>query len=112
MHFPPSGVARAESRRRLIVTSLVTLQSSRSVSAARLPRYLIGNMRIGAAPGVGTAVAHCESQEGAPAMKSTLFSVIGDLVITFSASATLAKATPAKSAAQVIEISVTGEGFI
>ena len=37
-------------------------------------------------------------------MKSTLFSVIGDLVITFSASATLAKATPAKSAAQVIEI--------
>jgi plastocyanin domain-containing protein len=69
-------------------------------------------MRIGAAPGVGTAVAHCESQEGAPAMKSTLFSVIGALVITFSASVTLAKATPAKSAAQVIEISVTGEGFI
>lgn len=45
-------------------------------------------------------------------MKSTLVSVIGALVITFSASATLAKATPAKSAAQVIEMSVTGEGFV
>jgi plastocyanin domain-containing protein len=41
-------------------------------------------------------------------MKSTLVSVIGALVITFSASATLAKGT----AGQVIEISVTREGFV
>jgi len=45
-------------------------------------------------------------------MKSTLVSVIGALVVTFSAAATLAKGTPTKSAAQVIEMSVTEEGFV
>jgi plastocyanin domain-containing protein len=48
-------------------------------------------------------------------MKSTIISVIGALVITFCASATLAKGNDkaGKSAAvQVIEMSVTGEGFV
>jgi plastocyanin domain-containing protein len=45
-------------------------------------------------------------------MKSTLVSVIGALIITFFASATLAKGATAKNAAQVIEISVTGDGFV
>jgi len=43
-------------------------------------------------------------------MKSTIVSVIGALVITFSASATLAKSKG--PAAQVIEISVTTDGFV
>ncbi|HJX55145.1 MAG TPA: cupredoxin domain-containing protein [Polyangia bacterium] len=48
-------------------------------------------------------------------MKSTIVSVIGALVITFSASATLAKGkgTPGKNATvQQIEMSVTEEGFV